>query len=46
MSDPKEPVLISEPKPPFVRLSASLTSGKRGTQDMMVTPNVKKRILR
>jgi hypothetical protein len=46
MSEPKAPVLMSEPKPPLVSFNPSLTSGKRGTQDIIPRPNVKKRILR
>jgi hypothetical protein len=46
MSEPRAPVLIKEPKPPLVSFNASLISGKRGIQDMIPRPNVKKRILR
>ena len=46
ISEPNAPVLISEPKPPLVRRSAALTSGNRGTQDIIPRPKVKKRSLK
>jgi hypothetical protein len=44
ITEPREPVLIREPKPPLVRCNPALTSGNLGTHDMIPSPNVKKRI--